>query len=87
MSADVTVERVQAIIARIAGPDRVPRDAGPDTPLRDGGFWLDSVDLLEAIIACETEFEVAFDPEADFSARTLRTVATLFRLIEAKRAT
>jgi len=85
MSGDITLERVQAIVTRIAGPDRIPRDAGPDTPLRDGGYWLDSVDLLETMIACETEFEVAFDPEVDFSDRTLGTVATLFRLIQAKR--
>jgi acyl carrier protein len=80
-----SVERVQAIVTRIAGPDRSPPDAGPDTPLRDGGFWLDSVDLLEAIIACEAEFGVFFEPEADFTDRSLATVFTLFALIQSKR--
>jgi acyl carrier protein len=82
----LALARVQAIVARIAGPDRSPPGAGPDTPLRDGGFWLDSVDLLEAMIACEAEFEVVFDPETDFTDQTLSTVRTLFTLIGAKRA-
>jgi hypothetical protein len=47
------LERVQALVVGIAGPDRTPPDAGPDTPLIHGGFWLDSVSLLELIIACE----------------------------------
>jgi acyl carrier protein len=86
MTRGLTLEQVQAIVTRIAGPDRSPPGAGPDTLLRDGGFWLDSVDLLEAMIACEAEFEVVFDPETDFTDQTLSTVRTLFSLIRARRA-
>jgi acyl carrier protein len=86
MTSRLTLDRVQAIVTRIAGPDRTPRGAGLDMPLRDGGFWLESVDLLEVIIACEAEFEVVFNPETDFTDHTLSTVKTLFDLIRAKRA-
>jgi acyl carrier protein len=57
----VTLEHVQAIASRVAGPTRCPEKPGPDTPLQDGGFWLDSASLLEVIMACEAEFDVAFD--------------------------
>jgi len=84
MTAPLSLERVQAIVRRVAGFS--PADAGPDTPLIEGGFWLDSVGLLEAIMACEAEFGVAFDPELDLSEARLTTVGTLFGLLQAKRA-
>jgi acyl carrier protein len=81
-----TLERVQALVAQIAGPDRIPSGAGPDTPLKDGGFWLDSASLLEVIIACEAEFDVVLEPETDFTDQALATTRALFTLIRAKRA-
>jgi acyl carrier protein len=86
MTSTVTLDRVQAIVSRVAGPSRSPTDAGPETPLVDGGFWLDSVHLLEAIIACEAEFGVVFDPETDFADEHLRTVKSLHDLIRTKRS-
>jgi hypothetical protein len=41
--------------------------------------------LLEAIIECEVEFGVTFDPESDFSEARLTTVGALFALLQAKR--
>ena len=84
MTSEPTPEQVQAVVTRIAG--RSPADAGPDTPLMEGGFWLDSVHVLETIIACENAFGVVFDPETDFTDRTLITVRTLCDLIRTKRA-
>ena len=84
MTTPLTLERVQAIVAGVAG--RSPAAGGPDTPLVDGGFWLDSVHLLEAIIACEIEFGVVFDPAADLGDERLTTVGALFDLILAKRS-
>ena len=86
MTSPLTLERVQAIVAHAAGPDRTPIDAGPGTPLMDGGFWLDSVHLLEAVIACESEFGVIFDPDTDFTGPHLNTVQTLHDLIRARQA-
>ena len=81
-----TLEQVVAIVMRIAGPSRSPADAARDTLLAEGGFWLDSVHLLEAVLACEEAFGVTFDPGSDFTDDTLRTVGTLLDLIRAKRS-
>jgi acyl carrier protein len=86
MTPEPTLDQVLAVIGRIAGDHRSPADAGPDTLLMEGGFWLDSVHLLETVIACEETFGVVFDPALDFSDRTLITVGTLWDLIRAKQA-
>lgn len=86
MTADPTLDRVRDVVSRVAGPDRTPPGAGGDTPLGEGGFWLDSVGMLEAVLACEAEFGVTFDPETDLAAAALRTVGTLREIIRAKRA-
>ncbi len=84
MTSAPTVEQVVAILTRIAGPGRSPGDPGRETPLVEGGFWLDSVHLLETVLACEEAFGVIFDP-GDFSDDTMRTVGTLVDRIRAKR--
>jgi acyl carrier protein len=83
MDASV-LERVQRIVAGVAGPTKTPPDAGPDTPLGDGGFWLDSVDLVEVVVACESEFELTFEGETDLTREALRTVRTLADLIASR---
>ena len=85
MSDDATLARVEAIVAAVAGPLRQPESAGPDTPLGESGFWLDSVDLLEIVLACEREFDVVFDP--DLVAGSLVTARTLADLIRSVRST
>ena len=77
--------RVQTVVVEVAGPTRIPPDAGPDTPLGDGGFWLDSVDLVEVIVACESEFEIGFEGETDLTRDALHSVRTLAELVESKR--
>ena len=79
------VERVRMVVVQVAGPTRTPPDAGPDTPLGDGGFWLDSVDLVEVVVACEGEFAVSFEGETDLTKEALHSVRTLAALIESKR--
>ena len=78
----LTLEAVQAIVARVS--ERRPPGAGPDTPLTDGGFALDSIHMLRTIIECEETFDVAFDPDTDFTDQTLSTARTLFHLIRSK---
>lgn len=56
MTEDPPVQRVQAIAAGIAGPSRTPVSPGTATRLGQGGYWLDSVELLELVLACEAEF-------------------------------
>jgi acyl carrier protein len=74
---DRLVDRVLGIVVQVAGPHRAPPSPGPDTPLAEGGFWLDSAGLFEVVLACEAEFDVRFDTETDLFPERLTTVATL----------
>lgn len=80
MTDDILLPRVLAIVERVAGRDRTPADAGPDTPLADG-FWLDSVETLDVIVACESDFGIVFDAAGDFGDETFRTLGTLTDLV------
>jgi acyl carrier protein len=76
--------RITAIIEQVTGPGRTPAACGPATPLGDGS-WLDSVELLEVVVACETEFGIVFDESGDLSGGALNTLGTLSAAIAAKR--
>lgn len=80
------VDAIRALVARVAGPSRTPAESGPDTPLSEGGFWLDSVELLEVVVACEGEFDITFDATKDFAAGAFETLGTLATLVDGKRA-
>ena len=84
MTDESILERVQAIVTGIAGPERTPHDAGPDTPLGDSGYWLDSVDVLEVILACEREFGTVFEAGGDLTADTLHSPRGLADLIRSR---
>jgi acyl carrier protein len=86
MNDDDIVTRVIALAARIAGPARTPDEVGPDTSLTEGGFWLDSVALVEVIVACEAEFFVEFDSEEDLTTGALESIGSLATVIERKLA-
>ena len=77
-------EQVLAIVMSVAGPDRTPPTADPDTPLRDGGFWLDSLPMVEIVLACEAHFRVALDDEWDTSHEALFTARTMAEVIRGK---
>jgi acyl carrier protein len=80
-----SLDAVRALVARVAGPSRTPADSGPDTPLSEGGFWLDSVDLLEVVVGCEEAFGIAFDATRDLTRDAVETLGTLAALIDGKR--
>jgi acyl carrier protein len=84
MTEDLLLPRVQALIASIAGPDRTPDNAGPDTPLGESGYWFDSLDVLEVILACEREFGIVFESGDDLTADTLLSARRLALLISAR---
>jgi acyl carrier protein len=77
------VGAVRGVVERVSGEDRARPLADRDTRLADG-YWLDSVDLFKLVLACETEFDVAFDADEDFSPRTFETLGTLANLIHRK---
>ena len=75
--------RVAAIVAGAAGlhPDQ---SMDEDTPLVGGGLSLDSVVVLELLVALEKEFQVELDPLEMRQARALQSVRALARFINAK---
>ena len=81
MGDEAVVERLCVTVARVVGAPRVPADAGADTPLRDGGLWLDSMELLQVVIACEAEFGITFEPAEDLLGDGLETLGTLAGVI------
>ena len=81
---DTILPRVLALVSGVAGPGRTPPGAGPATPLGEAGYWLDSVDVLELILACEHEFGVVLADTDDLTPDTLASVASLAALIARK---
>ncbi len=79
-------EEVLRIVCDVAGPDRVPRQAGPETKLAEGGFFLTSLELVEVVLRCEQTFGVFFDPEADFGGESLRSIGSLAETLRRKRS-
>lgn len=80
---DPVLVEVARIVAGVAGPSRTPGEITRDTRLADG-YWLDSVELLEVVIACETAFDIAFDAEQDAAAHAFETLGSLADVIRAR---
>jgi acyl carrier protein len=57
----------------------------PETSLRDGGLELDSVDILEVIVAIEHKFGVKVD-DAESGKKYFRTIGTIAELVSTKQA-
>lgn len=75
--SDETAERLRAIISNVLGiaPPQI------DTDLVDTGV-LDSLALVELLVAVEEEFQMRFAPE-DLEIERFRSVAALVELVEA----
>lgn len=56
----------------------------PETSLREGGLELDSVDILEVIVAVEHHFGVKV-ADAEMGKRYFRTVGTIAELVSTKK--
>lgn len=76
----VSDDRILTIVSRIAGPDRVPAAVGADTPLGEGGFWLDSVEMLDLLVACEEEFGLVLD-DAALAVSALTSIGSLIEAV------
>jgi acyl carrier protein len=82
---DATLASIRVIVEEVAGSRRIPAQVGPETRLSEGGFWLDSVELLQVVVACEERFGIVFDANQDLTPEPLETLATLTALVRAKR--
>ena len=74
---DGTLRRLREILAQVVGRGRVPPDVGAEVALGDGGLWLDSVELLQVVLASEAEFGITFEPAHDLVGDGLGTLGTL----------
>ena len=61
-------------------------DVGADTPLGDGGLWLDSMELLQVVLACEARFGITFKPMEDLIGDGLETLGTLANVVRRRNA-
>jgi acyl carrier protein len=75
--------RILDIVARIAGPDRTPPDATASTRLWGGGFWLDSIDLLDLMLGCDAAFGPVFQSAPRSVMAGIKTVGDLVAIVEA----
>jgi acyl carrier protein len=72
------------IVSQIAGPNRTPADPGARTRLWGGGFWLDSIDLLDLMLACDAAFGPVFANMPRSVMADIKTVGDLVAAIEAQ---
>lgn len=78
-----TLERVIQIVGKAAGlaPDE---PVGSDTGLVGSGLSLDSVAVLELLVALENEFEIELGEDELSKSHALATVGSLAALVESK---
>ena len=81
MDDKALLEGLRAIVTRVVGAARVPSDVGADTRLSEGGLWLDSMELLQVVLACEAQFGITFKPAEDLIGNGLETLGTLADVI------
>jgi hypothetical protein len=74
---DAVVDQVLALVVQVAGPARTPPGAGPDTRLWGGGFFLDSIQLLHVMLACDQSFPDSSAPRRQITPAELATIGSL----------
>ncbi len=80
-----TLDRVIGIIRQAAGSS-AEESLDDTTPLIGSGMSIDSVAVLEILVALEKEFRIEIGADELLQAQALQTVGTLADFIESKRA-
>lgn len=84
MTAENIAAKLKELLVERLFLDMKPEELDTNTPLSDYG--VDSFLLLEVIVAIEEEFGVRIE-QSDIRAETLRSVASLTELVQAKQNT
>jgi acyl carrier protein len=79
-SSNSAAERVISVVQRLLMQRSISRTVEPADDLRDAG--LTSMDMVNLVLAVETEFDVMI-PESRISPANFRSVAAISSLIEA----
>lgn len=86
MSTDAVFNEVVSLIKNSVNLHHMePGRFAPETSLRDGGLELDSVDVLEIIIAVEHRYGFKID-DAEMGKKYFRTIGTIAELVQTKHA-
>lgn len=84
MSTSPTLNEVVEVIRNSVNLHHLePSRFTPETSLREGGLELDSVDMLEVIVAIEHKFGVKVE-DAEMGKKYFRTIGTVADLVQAK---
>ena len=78
-----TQQRVTSIVLATAGLNRAT-SVTAETQLLNGGLSLDSVVVLELLLALEKEFGIELNAQELFEAQALKTVGSLAGFIDKK---
>lgn len=81
------ISRVRKILIDRLHVRRTPDEIDPDTALFLSGLGLDSVDMVELVVACEAEFSVTIrgGPAGRARLRTLNNIVDFLISVEEKR--
>jgi acyl carrier protein len=79
-SSNSAAERVISVVQRLLAQRSISRTVEPADDLRDAG--LTSMDMVNLVLAVETEFDVMI-PESRITPANFRSVAAISSLIEA----
>ena len=77
--------RIKQVIVERLKLEMSPEEIGDDAPLFGEGLGLDSIDALELVLGVEQAFGVKIEDE-EVGAQALGSVASLARVVAAKRA-
>lgn len=61
-----------------------PTTINDETSLREGGLELDSVDILEVVVAVEQQYKVKIN-DADVGKKSFRTIGTIADYLESQK--
>jgi acyl carrier protein len=79
-SSNSAAERVISVVQRLLTQRSISRTVAPADDLRDAG--LTSMDMVNLVLAVETEFDVMI-PESRITPANFRSVAAISSLLEA----
>ena len=85
--SDLRLEIKRLIVEALALEDVAAEDIGDDMPLFNDGLGLDSIDALELGVALRKKYRISFEAEDTTVREAFRCVASLARLVEARRGT
>lgn len=83
METNVVTERIKQIIVRHINPELKLEELSDNIPLIGRGLGLDSVSLLELVVAIEGEFGIRFD-EREMTPELFENVASIAQYVERK---